>query len=89
MIPISESAPIRRPSWITSILIALCLLLFLYELMLPAQGLDRFLQQWGANPQSIRLALAGDPSLLPDRVGVLININREIAAGLRTTSQAA
>lgn len=25
----------------------------------------------------------------PDRVGVLININREIAAGLRTTQQAA
>lgn len=63
MIPISESVPIRRAPWITSILVALCLLLFLYELMLPTQALDRFLGQWGANPQLILRALAGDPQV--------------------------
>jgi flagellar protein FlaF len=35
------------------------------------------------------LSLEAASEKQPDRVGVLININREIAAGLRTTQQAA
>ena len=61
MIPISGSVSIRRPPWITTLLVAVCLLLFLYELLLPGRALDIFLQRWGANPRLILLALAGDP----------------------------
>jgi len=61
MIPISESVPIRRQPWITSILVALCLALFLYELTLSGAALDRFLEQWGADSQHIMRALQGDP----------------------------
>ena len=60
MIPISESVSKQRAPRITSILVLICLLFFFYELTLPAQALDRFLQRWGANPQLILLALAGD-----------------------------
>ncbi|MGI5837647.1 MAG: rhomboid family intramembrane serine protease [Chloroflexota bacterium] len=63
MIPISESVSKQRAPRITSILVLICLLFFFYELTLPAQALDRFLQRWGANPQLILLALAGDPGV--------------------------
>ncbi len=63
MIPISGSVSIRRPPWVTTVLVAICILLFLYELLLPGRALDLFLERWGANPQLIFLALAGDPSV--------------------------
>jgi len=61
VIPISESVRLRRTPWITGTLVALCVLVFLYELLLPSRALDLFIQRWGANPRLILLALAGDP----------------------------
>ncbi|MHB0869022.1 MAG: YggT family protein [Chloroflexota bacterium] len=61
MIPISESVDVRRPAWVTATLVAICVALFLYELLLPSRALDRFIQQWGASSQLILAALAGDP----------------------------
>lgn len=61
MIPISESVLVRRTPWVTTALVALCVAVFLYELVLPERALDLFVQRWGAEPRSILLALAGHP----------------------------
>ncbi len=61
MIPISESVNIRRPAWVTAALVFACVLVFLYELLLPARALDLFIERWGANSQLVLAALAGNP----------------------------
>jgi len=61
LIPISESVNVRRPAWITASLVFACVLVFLYELILPARALDLFIEQWGANSQLVLAALAGSP----------------------------
>ncbi|MGE5618313.1 MAG: rhomboid family intramembrane serine protease [Sphingomonadaceae bacterium] len=61
MIPISESVDVRRRAWVTTTLVAICVAVFLYELLLPSRALDRFIQQWGASSQLILAALAGHP----------------------------
>ncbi len=61
MIPISESVNIRRPAWVTAALVFACVLVFLYELLLPSRALDLFIQRWGASSQLILAALAGNP----------------------------
>lgn len=61
MIPIAESVRARRTPWITGLLVASCLLMFLYELSLSEQALDRLVQSWGADPGRILAALTGDP----------------------------
>ena len=61
MIPISESVSVRRPAWVTAALVFACVLVFLYELLLPTRALDLFIQRWGANSQLILAALAAGP----------------------------
>lgn len=61
MIPLSDSVQIRRPAWITASLVTACVVVFLYELTLPEARLDRFIQDWGASPHIVLLALGGDP----------------------------
>ncbi len=61
MIPISESVKVRRPAWVTAFLVFACVLVFLYELLLPSRALDLFIERWGANSQLILAALAGNP----------------------------
>ena len=63
MIPISESVLVRRTPWVTTVLVTLCVAVFLYELLLPERALDLFVQRWGAEPRSILLALAGHPQV--------------------------
>ncbi len=61
MIPISDSVQVRRPAWVTASLVTACVVIFLYELILPGPQLDQFIQHWGASPHLVLLALAGDP----------------------------
>ena len=63
MIPISESVNARLTPWVTRLLVVACILVFLYELLLPAPVLDRFIQKWGADPRLVLLALAGHPQV--------------------------
>ncbi len=61
MIPISESVSVRRTPWVTGTLVAICVVVFLFELMLPSRALDLFIERWGANSQLVLAALAGNP----------------------------
>jgi membrane associated rhomboid family serine protease/uncharacterized protein YggT (Ycf19 family) len=61
MIPISESVPVRRVPWVTATLVFACVLVFLFELTLPARLLDAFIDRWGVNSQLVLAALAGNP----------------------------
>lgn len=59
MIPISDSVGSRRTPWVTGILVALCVALFLYELSLQGRALDAFVRRWGADPALLLLAITG------------------------------
>lgn len=61
MIPISDSVQVRRPAWVTASLVTACVVVFLYEIVLPERALEQFIQRWGASPHLLLLALAGDP----------------------------
>ncbi len=61
MIPISESVRVRKVPWVTASLVFACVLVFLYELTLPARQLDIFIERWGVDSQLVLAALAGNP----------------------------
>ena len=61
MIPLGDSVPRRQPPVVTQALIAVCVLVFAYELTLRGLALDRFIERWGAVPRIVLAALAGDP----------------------------
>src|SRR5262245_40306004 len=60
MIPIGDSdqRPAGRVPIITGALIAINVIVFLYELTLPAAGLENFFMKWGAVPKLISDAVA-------------------------------
>ncbi len=58
MIPIADSNRTRRIPVMNWALIAACVVVFLYELSLGPNQLDRFLTVWGAVPNNILFALA-------------------------------
>ena len=57
MIPLGDSVGGQRRPIVTITLIALCALVFLYELTLRGAALDRFVSQWGAEPRLVMAAL--------------------------------
>jgi membrane associated rhomboid family serine protease len=61
VIPLGDSVGGRRRPVVTLALIAICALVFLYELTLRGAELDLFIQRWGAVPRLVLAALAGDP----------------------------
>lgn len=67
MIPITDANPARRFPIINLSLIALNVIVFLYELTLSTRALDRFIAAWGVTPSNIYLALehplAAPPSI--------------------------
>jgi len=58
MIPIGDATPTRRVPLVNWLLIIVNVLVFLYELSLPARVLDRFIFTWGMIPQNVLTALA-------------------------------
>ena len=50
---------------VTLAVMAACVLVFLYELTLRGLALDVFVRRWGAVPQDVLTALAGDPRVPP------------------------
>ncbi len=82
MFPIGDDNPTRRTSYVTYGLIALNVLVFLYQLQLDAQvvvsprsgqvlgsGLDYFLRDWAVVPVQLTATIAGAP--VPHLPGVL------------------
>src|SRR5919204_1085637 len=61
MIPLGDSVPSRRRPIVTTGLIVVCVLVFLYELTLRGAALDRFIERWGAVPSVVLAALGGNP----------------------------
>ncbi len=59
MIPIGDSVPHGRRSTVTVLLIAACVLVFLYELTLRGRALDLFVERWGVVPALVLPALGG------------------------------
>lgn len=57
MIPISDANPTRRLPIINWILIAINVLVFLYEWSLPTRQLDRLIGVWGATPNNVLFAV--------------------------------
>lgn len=50
MLPIRDLNPTRRTPYVTYALIGLNVLVFIYEMMLPSSGLERFFMNWGVVP---------------------------------------
>ncbi len=61
MIPLSDSNPTRRVPFVNWLLIAANVLIFLYEINLPARQLDRLFLSYGVIPNNI-LSAAGQPA---------------------------
>jgi rhomboid family protein len=72
VIPLGDSVPSQRRPIVTQVLIAACVLVFLYELTLRGLALDRFIEHWGAVPRIVLLALGGDPRVPPTELVTLI-----------------
>ena len=53
MVPLKDYNPVRTTPYITYGLIALNILIFLYELSLPAYGLDSFFHAWAVVPEEL------------------------------------
>jgi membrane associated rhomboid family serine protease len=64
VIPLSDSPLALRTPWVNLSLIAVNVLVFLYELSL-GQRVDPFLSEWGVVPAQVRAALAGSPRAEP------------------------
>jgi membrane associated rhomboid family serine protease len=62
VIPLGESVGGQRRPLVTMTLIALCALVFLYELTLRGAALDAFVARWGAVPRLVIAALNTNPS---------------------------
>jgi membrane associated rhomboid family serine protease len=61
VIPLGDSLSSRKRPIVTQVLIAACVVVFLYELTLRGAALDLFVQRWGAVPRVVLAALFGDP----------------------------
>ena len=58
MLPIGDRNPLRHRPVMTWLLIAVNVVVFLYELQMPARTLDRFIMTWGAIPGNVLAAFA-------------------------------
>jgi membrane associated rhomboid family serine protease len=58
VIPLGDSLGGQRRPFVTLTLIALCALVFLYELTLRGAALDQFVETWGAVPRLVLAALS-------------------------------
>ncbi len=66
MFPIADDNPIRITPYVTYGLIALNILIFIYELTFSAQGLTNFFYQWAIVPAQLTGAITGYPApILP------------------------
>src|SRR5919197_4101940 len=72
MIPLGDSVPSRRRPVVTTGLIVVCVLVFLYELTLRGAALDRFIERWGAVPSVVLAALSGNPRVPRTEVFTLV-----------------
>ncbi len=80
MLPISDKSPTRRFPVMNLTLIAINVIVFLFELTLPARQLDRFLTIWGVVPNSIFAALA-QPAQTPLAVWATLITSQFLHAG--------
>ncbi|MHB1131123.1 MAG: rhomboid family intramembrane serine protease [Chloroflexota bacterium] len=67
MIPISDSQRVHGRPWVNYVLIAACLLVFLYQVAL-GPALESFIRRWAVIPVLVTSALAGDPRIPPTTV---------------------
>lgn len=58
MLPIQDLNPTRRTPYVTYVLIGLNVLAFIYEMMLPSSGLERFFMNWGVVPYLVTNAFS-------------------------------
>jgi membrane associated rhomboid family serine protease len=58
MLPIRDLNPTRRTPYVTYGLIGLNVLAFIYEMMLPSSGLERFFMNWGVVPYQVTNAFS-------------------------------
>ena len=58
MLPIRDLNPTRRTPYVTYVLIGLNVLVFIYEVMLPLSGLERFFANWGVVPYLVTNAFS-------------------------------
>jgi rhomboid family protein len=65
MLPIGDVNPTRRFPIVNYLLIAANIVLFVYELSLGAQQLDRFIATWGIRSIDVIALLSGQTQLLP------------------------
>lgn len=79
MIPVTDTVPVRRPSYVTLGLIGACLLAFLWELSL-GPHLDGAVRRYGVVPRLLFLALAGDPRV-PGEVWLTLFTHQFLHAG--------
>lgn len=62
MIPVGDSAPVRRTAWVNTTIIVVSIVAFLFELLL-GPGVDLFVRRWGVTPLFVTAALSGDPQV--------------------------
>jgi len=58
MLPIGDGNPTRRTPVMTWLLIAANVVMFLYEIQMPARALDQFILAWGVVPRNVLAAFA-------------------------------
>ncbi len=80
MIPLGASIPTRRQPIATLSIVAVCALVFVYELTLRGQQLDLFVERWGAAPRAVLAALSGNPQV-PRTVLLTLFTSQFIHAG--------
>ncbi|MBL1173872.1 rhomboid family intramembrane serine protease [Pantanalinema sp. GBBB05] len=61
MVPISDNNPTRITPFVTYALIIANVLIFVYELSLPPQALDQFLQTWAIVPRELTTSFGSEP----------------------------
>jgi membrane associated rhomboid family serine protease len=59
VIPLKDMTPRRSVPWMTLLLIAVNIIVFVHQVMLPASAADLFIRTYGLVPVKIGLALAG------------------------------
>jgi membrane associated rhomboid family serine protease len=75
MIPIDDDNPIRITPYVTYSLIALNVLIFIYEITLSESGLSRFFYQWAIVPLQLTGSLIGQPQpILPQEPPELLTL---------------
>ena len=81
MIPISDQNPSRHVPAVNWTLIAINIIVFLFELTLPARQLNRLMALWGAVPNDVLFALA-NPVQTPSVVWFSMITSQFLHAGL-------